>query len=338
MGKFAYIDIIYNHLPEKTYSNEDFYTDFPSEKGKMSYPKLGVKNRHISDHSKTAVDLAIEAGNAFFEKTGIDRNGIDYLLLNTLEDDYLFCPYNCSLVHAGLNLRSSCGTSDMRYGCSAYVYGLSTLSALFQVFGFKRALFITVNNLTKKIHSKDKANRFIFGDAASVTLLSGRDTPSIGQTVFGNDGKGFKKIYVPHGGAREVVNNESVKEITDEFGNTTTLASYHMEGTGVFLFTLRVVPPLVADTLAANQLKKEDIDYFVFHQTNHYLNEVIRNKCEIPEEKFIQYMENTGNTVSSTIPIVLEKMMSDNRLKKGNRVMIAGFGSGLSWAATIITV
>jgi 3-oxoacyl-[acyl-carrier-protein] synthase-3 len=181
--------------------------------------------------------------------------------------------------------------------------------------------------------------RTIFGDAAAATLVTGVNATSskIGPFVYGTDGRGAKNLIVPAGGMRCHVDASEV-ETTDESGNSRTINNLFMNGSEIFAFTLRSVPKLVNELLKVAALPAEMIDYFVFHQANEFMLEALRKKIQIPPEKFPVEMANCGNTVSSTIPIMLKRLSEEGRLAPGQRCMLVGFGVGYSWAGTVLEV
>jgi 3-oxoacyl-[acyl-carrier-protein] synthase III len=333
----AYIKAISYILPEKVFSNEDFFGIFPDALSQQeNYLKIGVKKRRIVDAGKTASDLGSEAGLALFNEHHVKPDEIDFLFFCALEFDHIL-PHSSSLIHDRLNLSSNCGATDYNLGCSGYVYGLSLAKGLIESCGMKNILLITSSTLTKQIHEKDKSNRFVFGDAAAATLISARnEEPGIGSFVFGTEGKKAEKIIIRDGGARNPLSKSSFIESTDEYGNVTSKATLNMEGTSVFLFGIKTVPAMIADLLKKEELSMDDIDLFIFHQANLFLINTICSRMKIPDEKVFNWMEQTGNTVAATIPIALYEAMKQGRAKKGQRILLAGFGVGFSWAATII--
>ena len=329
----AKIQAISCYLPEKIYTNEEFYRDFPAAKD-TSLEKVGVQQRHIVAPGQTASDMAFEAAEQLFREHGIDRSDIDFLVLCTLENDY-YAPSTACVLHGRLGLKTSCGAIDYNLGCSAYVYGLGMAEGFMHATGAKNILLLTTSTLSRTFHSGDRSSHFVFGDAATATLLSRSELPMLGPFVFGTDGKGFEKIIIRDGGARNPVTDASFAEEKDEYGNITSRAHLFMDGVGVFLFTMRTVPAMIHELLEKAQLRMEAIDLFVFHQANVFLNETLRKKLGIPEEKFVHSMADTGNTVQATIPIALYEARKSGRLQPGMTVVLAGFGSGLSWSATI---
>ncbi|MEO6883134.1 MAG: ketoacyl-ACP synthase III [Bacteroidia bacterium] len=331
----AYIKAISYYLPEKIFSNEEFFSIFTTISNKENLEKIGVRERRIVENSVTSSDIAIEAANIFFNEHSIDKSEIDFLLFCSLELDY-YTPSTACIIQEKLGLSQHCGALDFNLGCSGYVYGLSIAKGLVETGAAKNILLLTASTLTKKIHPKDKGSRFVFGDGAAATLISGREKKGIEKFIFGTDGKRFEKIIVKDGGVRNPISEKSFIDTTDEYGNTSNSASFYMDGTSVFIFGLKKVPEMVKNLLEKSNKQIEDIDLFIFHQANLYLIEKIREKLKIPEKKIFNYMENCGNTVSSTIPIALYEAIKAGKASPGKNIFLAGFGVGLSWAATII--
>lgn len=330
------IQAISYYLPEKVYTNEDFYADFPDAKG-SSMNKIGVEKRHLVDPGQTASDLALLAAEKFFEEHKIDRSEIDFLLLSTMEHDY-YMPSTACVLHGKLGLKKSCGALDFGLGCSAYVYGLGLADGILRSMGAKNILLLTSSTISLTFHPRDRSSRYIFGDAASASLISFSETGGLGPYVYGTDGKGFDKIIIRDGQARNPAGPDSYNEIKDEYGNITSNGHFNMDGMGVFLFSVRTVPPMIDELLRKANLSPDEIDLYVFHQPNVFLNETLRKKMNIPEEKFVHCMAEYGNTVQATIPIALYESKLNGKLKPGMKVILAGFGVGLSWAATVVQV
>jgi 3-oxoacyl-[acyl-carrier-protein] synthase-3 len=332
----SYIRSISYYLPEKIYSNEEFFGDFPEAKaGEENMLKIGVQNRRIVAIHETASDMAVSAAEKLFATQNIDRSEIDFVLFCAQEFDY-YTPTTACVIQDRLGLPTRCGALDFNLGCSGFVYGLSLAKGLIESVGQKNVLLLTSSSLTRTFHPKDKSSRFVFGDGAAATLISSREENGIGRFVFGTDGKGKDKIIVRDGGARNPVSPESHQQVTDEYGNVTSAANFYMNGTGVFLFGLQTVPKLVKQLLESENRKIGDIDLFIFHQANVFLIDAIRKKLDIPTGKVFNFMENTGNTVSSSIPIALHEAIHCGKAKKGDTVLVAGFGVGLSWAACLL--
>jgi 3-oxoacyl-[acyl-carrier-protein] synthase III len=182
------------------------------------------------------------------------------------------------------------------------------------------------------MHNNDKSNRTIFGDAAAATLISTEGFAGIEDFVLGTDGAGAENLIVKNGGVRFPKSGEITEDATETPGD-----HLYMDGPAIFNFTMDAVPQLVEQVLEKHKLAKEETDYFVFHQANQFMLNFLRKKIGITEEQFIYHMQDCGNTVSSTIPIVLYHMKEDGMFNKKTKTLLAGFGVGYSWGGTILT-
>ncbi len=198
-------------------------------------------------------------------------------------------------------------------------------------------LLIMAETYSRYIHPKDKANRTIFGDGAAATIIEKSEIDDILEFSFGTNGKGYDKLIVPNGGARNKYDPDA-KEKQDTSGSLRTDNNLYMDGPEIFNFTIRAVPKVVNDVLQKNNMHLKDIDYVIFHQANKFMNEHLRKKIGIAEEKFYNNMLHTGNTVSATIPIALKDCIDRKIIEPNDKVLLVGFGVGYSWGGTIINV
>ncbi len=326
-------------FPEEIYTNKNYFLDFPETKNNKSLKKLGIENRHIVSSNVTASDLAVKAAEKLFNNAKISPNDIDFILFCAQEFDY-YTPTTACVIQHRLNIPSTAGALDFNLGCSGFVYGLSIAKGLIASNQVKNVLLLNASTLTKTFYKKDKSSRFLFGDAATATLITKDETKKIGEFIFGTDGSRFDKIIVKDGGARNKINENSFKEHTDTFGNCYTDANFFMDGSAIFMFSIKTVPNLIKETVAKNNLTFNDIDYFVLHQPNEFILRAIQKKLHIPDDKFVVCLRNFGNTVSCTIPIAIKNCILTKNLdkRKNLKILIAAFGVGLSWSATIIEI
>jgi len=330
--KSAYIQAISYYLPQAILSNEEINANFPDWSVEKISSKTGIYERRIAGPNETACDMAVSVSEKLFREHSIPKDEIDFLLLCTQSPDY-FLPTTACIVQDQLGLSKNIGAIDFNLGCSGYIYGLSLAKAMVESSIAKNVLLITSETYSKFIHPKDKGNRTIFGDAASASLISDNGFAKIGNFIFGTDGSGWEQLIVRNGAAKN-----RQKQGVDLYDGDVFLKNddnLFMNGNAIFNFTATVVPELVQNTLIANALISDQIDTYIFHQANKYMLNYIRKKMEIPEEKFFLYLEKTGNTVSSTIPIALHEFIL-NRIKLPSRVLLAGFGVGLSWGGTVL--
>lgn len=329
----AYIKGISYYLPERVVTNEELVANFPEWNAEKVAQKVGINMRHIAAIDETAGDMAFKAATKLIEEYNINRNEIDFVLLCTQSPDY-FLPTTACLLQHQLRLRTDVGALDYNLGCSGCVYGLAIAKGLIVAGIAKNVLLLTAETYSKYIHPKDKGNRSIFGDAAAATLISTDGFAEIGEFVLGTDGNGADNLMVKTGASRFPDKRNDLGE--DEGGYIQSSDYLYMNGSEIFNFTLDAVPPLVAQTLDKNGVEKDIVDMFVFHQANKFMLNTIRKVCVIPKDKFYVNLENTGNTVSSTILIALKNAMERRVITRKQQVMIAGFGVGYSWGATIL--
>ncbi|MFM7014758.1 MAG: ketoacyl-ACP synthase III [Bacteroidota bacterium] len=327
----ANIKAISYYLPFFSLSNEKINKDFPEWGIEKISSKTGIYERHISMPEEFSSDMAIKAAEKLFLEHSIDRKSIDFLLFCTQSPDY-FLPTTACILQDKLGLNTSCGALDFNLGCSGFVYGLSLAKGLIAGGMAKNVLLITSETYSKFIHPKDKSNKTIFGDAAAATLIS--NDPgicTIGDFIFGTDGRGAENLIVKNRGMRNLY--QKGVDSVDEFGNIQNDDNLFMNGTEIFNFTSESIPILTQAILEKSNLSIEKVDLFIFHQANLYILNHLRKKLKISEEKFYISMKHCGNTVSSTIPIALYEAHKQNKFNSIKNVVIEGFGVGYSWAA-----
>ncbi|MDF1672851.1 MAG: ketoacyl-ACP synthase III [Vicingaceae bacterium] len=330
------IKYISEFFPEEKYTNDDFFKEFPQlEKQKKSLEKIGVENRHIISKSETSLDLAIKAAKKLFKEHPVQPNDIDFIIFCSLEFEYTL-PSTAAVFQDKLGLSKNIGAIDIVSSCTGFIHSLSVAKGLMDTNGHQNILMLFPSSLTKEFHPKDYNSKFIFGDGASAVLLKNEKENSIGQFVFGTDGSRKDYIIIKDGRGRNPINESSYTNNINEYGNVSCNANFFMNGTGVFLFGIKTIPQLINDILTKNNKTHDEIDYFVLHQANEFLLESIRKKSNIPKEKFIIHLKDTGNTVASTIPLALNSLMKKGESLSEKTVLIAAFGTGLTWGGTIV--
>lgn len=334
-GKFARIAGVEYHLPAGKLTNDDIAADFPEWTVDKIAQKTGISSRRVARAEEFTSDLAISSAQALLSSLRLRSEEIDFLIVCTQSPDF-YMPITAGLVHAALGLSTRAGATDINLGCSGYIYGLGLAKALIESHQAQNVLLITADTYSKFLNPGDKSVKTIFGDGAAATLISGdSEYETLGGLTYGTDGSGAKHLMVPNSGLRpgSTLNEESS---ADNRGLVSNGYDLYMNGAEIFNFTLRVVPDSVSDILAKTGMSLEDVDLFIFHQANQFMLEHLRKKLGIDEEKFFVSLEHFGNTVSSTIPIALSEAQKVGRLKAGMRVMLLGFGVGLSWGGLMV--
>lgn len=329
----AYIKAISYYLPEKVVTNEDLVREFPEWSVDKIAKKVGVRSRHIAAENETAGDLAEKAALRLFEEYNVRPETVDFILLCTQSSDF-HLPSTACILQNKLKIPTSAGALDYDLGCSGCVYGMALAKGLVSAGIAKNILLLTAETYNKYLHPGDKSNRSIFGDGAAACLISTEGFAKIGEFALGTDGKGAESLIVKTGAAR--FKEKTGRYRTDEENHVWYDDYLYMNGGAIFNFTLDTVPELIKNTLQKNNVFANDIDYFVFHQANKFMLNTIRKMCLLPKEKFYIDLEECGNTVSSTVLIGLKQSIENELIEKGNRVMVAGFGVGLSWGGTIL--
>ena len=331
----AYIKGISYYLPERVLTNEELIKEFPEWSVEKVADKVGVYSRHIAAENETAGDMAEKAAMALFAEYSIKSSDIDFVLFCTQSPDY-FLPSTACILQNKLSIPTSAGAFDYNLGCSGCIYGMAIAKGLVTAGIAKNVLLLTAETYNKYLHPDDKSNRSIFGDGAAACLISTDGFAEIGEFVLGTDGSGAEYLIVKTGASRH--NTFSGGQDVDSEGHTRRDDYLYMNGSAIFNFTLDAVPAMMNQLLIKNQLEKNNIDYYVFHQANKFMLTTIRKVCGIPKDKFYIDLEKVGNTVSSTVLIGLKECVEKGIIQSGMRIMICGFGVGLSWGGTVLSI
>ena len=320
MKIYSKISDIQYYLPPKLLSNEDLVFDNPDWRMDDIEKKTGIKYRYICEDAQTSKDIALLACEKIFN-SNVRRSDIDFLIVVTESPEYIAPAMSCDLQNS-LGLETSIASFDVNLGCSGFVYGLMVADSILCANNYSNGLLVCVDTYSKYISSNDRTCRPLFSDAASATLITASKKKTVGPFVLGTDGSGYKDLMVKNSG--------TIKNIDTERN------LYFMNGSAVFMFTMRVVPKAVNDLLIKEKCNTEDIDLFVFHQASKLVIDNLKRLLKLSNEKVFENYQLVGNTVSSSIPIALSQAKSAKKIKKGSIVMLVGFGVGLSWGATIL--
>lgn len=328
----AKIDFIEFQLPNQILHNQEVIKNESNYNIEKFEKKVGIYKRHVADINESALDIAFGAIDKLLFKHPSLRKEIDFIIYCTQSPDYIL-PTNACLIQDKFELSRSIGAFDINLGCSGYTYGLMVAKAFIESKQATKVLLVTSDTYSKYIHKEDYSNRLIFGDAATATIISESKENAIFDFITGTDGSGYDHLIIKE----KVFDKYSSKqhEIKQYGANKYTDAHLYMNGPEIFNFTLKEIPKLTTDALRKNKFELNQIDYFIFHQANSFLINTLRKSIGIPKEKFFNDIQETGNTVSSTIPIALKKY-SQKKLLKDELILLNGYGVGLSMCAGII--
>lgn len=331
----ARIRAIETHLPDRVLGNDELAALYPTWPAEKILDKTGIRERRIAAEGETAADLAFEAAEKLFRSHGVQREEVDFVILCTQAPDYVLPTSACVLQHR-LGLRRDIGAFDINLGCSGFVYGLSVAAGLIAMGAASNVLLLTADTYSKYINAGDKSVRTLFGDGAAATLVGASDDGAIGPFVFGTDGAGAGDLIVEAGGFRAPRCVDSALETEDAGGNVRSRENLFMHGANVMNFSLREVPRTYARLLDLTGLASYQFDHVVLHQANKFMLDALQRKLGVPAERMPRRYEDIGNTVSSTIPFVLADLEKSGQMGPGTRLMLIGFGVGLSWAGASV--
>jgi 3-oxoacyl-[acyl-carrier-protein] synthase III len=332
--RWATVEAIRSYLPERVVTNAELAPELGWSPEEI-LAKTGISQRHVAGANECVSDMSVLSAEKLFRECAIDRKAVEFLIQCTQTPDH-YLPATACLVQHRLGLSDRCAAFDINQGCSGYIYSLGLASALIRSGMAQCGLVLTGDNYTKFINAKDRSVRTLFGDASTATLIRASEEPGLDAFVFGTDGAGAKNLIIPAGGTRLPRSEKTAQPVTDSSGNTRCPNDLFMDGPQIFSFTLKRVPELLSSVLARSSLQATDIDWFVLHQANRYMLDHLRQKLKVPQERLVWFLENVGNTVSSTIPLALEHAAAKGQFGVGQRLFLAGFGVGYSWGATLL--
>lgn len=316
------INYISFYLPETVLGNDTLDARFSFNPGFLDR-KVGINERRQAREDESTSDLCVRAAEVLFSKTGLQPQEVDLIVLCTQNGDYKL-PHTSAILQHRLGLSTRVAAFDVSLGCSGYVYSLAVIQAWMQTHRCRNSLLFTCDPYSKIVNSDDRGTAPIFGDAATVTWLGPESRNRLHECVFGTDGRHYEALIVRNSGTRI------------EAGSPAGCRFLEMDGRVLYEYMLRVIPQAVQECLERNQLTVPEVDYFIFHPGSRHLLEGIRKGLGIPEEKMVCNLRFLGNTVSSTVPLALAEVMEAQRLA-GKRVLLCGFGVGLSWAASVLS-
>lgn len=320
-------------VPRRVISNaDDCPPELRAERARL-VRNIGIHTRRISPSWQCFSDLAFDAAQALLKELGWAREEIGALIVVTQSPDYL-TPSTAIILQDRLQLSHSTIAYDVNLGCSAYPFGLQLLGSLIATGAVKKGLLLV----------GDKSANLdvpLFSDAGTATALEwDADAPPM-YFDLNSDGSGYQAIVLPVGGHREpfALHHALPKQASAEGGKPSYAAGeLLLDGPAVLSFSTQRVPPSVERSLAFAGLGSEDVDYFVFHQANQLINETIRKKLKLPAEKVPSTLAEFGNTSGASIPVTMTARLREALAGQTRRLLLSGFGVGLSWGNCILTV
>ena len=319
---YSKIKAVGAYVPEYTVTNDDLSKIVDTNDEWIS-SRSGIRRRHFSKGENTS-DLAAKAAEVILKKAGVKAEDVELIVVASVSPDYATPSVSC-LVQSKIGAVNAVAF-DIGAACSGFVFGLSTADKFIKSGVYKNALVIGSEVLSKYLDFEDRGTCVLFGDGAGGAFLERSEEGGILSEDMGSDGARGLSLT---SGFRNVVNPYCEGErFIDSF--------IEMDGREIFDFATRTVPKSVEALIEKAGISVEDIDIVVPHQANARIVQIVARKLKIPMEKFYLNMEEYGNTSSASIPIALNEMDNKGLIKKGDTVLITGFGAGLTWGSMLI--
>lgn len=322
-------------VPSGKVSNRE-YGNLSDQERDLMIKTIGIEHRRIADPGQSASDLCFVAAEKLIDELNWQKSDIDILVFVTQTPDYI-TPATSILLQDRLGLPHSCLAFDINLGCSGYIYGISVVNGLLNQFNSGKALLLVGDVSSYCVSEQDKSAAPIFGDAGSATAIekTGRQDDRMTFNLQ-SDGSGYDHIMIKDGGMRHPVTEESLKY--KEYDKNVSRNDLHLilNGIDVFNFSIRELPGNITRLLDEVSITSDQVDYFIFHQANKLINDTVRKKLQLPEEKVPSTLQEFGNTSSATIPLTIVHALADIVREQETRMIMSGFGVGLSWGSALV--
>ena len=312
-------------VPQTRFNNITDTKTLPAEEVRKIVAMAGVVERRVAGDTITSSDLCYEAATALLQDLDWSPDSVDALVMVTQTPDYLMPSSSC-LVHRRLGLSDRCAAFDVGLGCSGYVYGLWLSAMMLNGGDIRRVLLLHGETPTRYVRDDDRAVSLLFGDAGSATAIERSSDPRALPWHFAlhTDGGGYKDLIIEAGGFR------------DRFSPNAADHYVHMNGANVFNFTIKSVPPLIDEILSLAGRTKEDIDYFVFHQSNRFIIQHLIRACGLAADKVPLILDRYGNCGGPSLPLTITEGVHTANGRDPSMLLLLGYGAGLSWGAALL--
>ena len=322
-------------VPSHIVENLKYTQYFPEEQVKEVVEKVGIYERRFADEKTCSSDLCFAAAQKLILDNDIDRNEIDLLVFISQTPDYRMPATSITLQHR-LGLNNSCIAFDINLGCSAFIYGMSVVYSMMQTGAFRKALILDGETRSKVYGPRDRRSAFIFGDGGIAALVENNDKFGESFMSLNSDGSRADLIMIKAGGYRHPSTAETLKEkVVDEYGNMRSDEQGYMKGGDVFNFVIREIPRDIKKTLDAAEKKADQLDFFIFHQANNFINSFITKKMKLDITRIPHTIEKFGNTSSVSVPLTIVSELKD-KLEGEKTLLLSAFGVGMTWATAIV--
>ncbi len=311
-----------HYVPERVVTNAEL-SELVDTSDEWIVSRSGIHERHFASEDQATSDLCVEAANAAIARAGIVPEDIDLVLVATSSPDYLTPPVSSQVQHRVGASRA--GAMTLMVGCTGFVYGLVTAEQFIRTGAYRTILLVGAETISKNLDMTDRNTCVLFGDGAgAVVLQASREAVGVAGFELGSDGSAFEAIIAPCPGTRIPVSQKAVDE---------RLHYIRMDGRAVFKFATKTMVESVTRVLGTSGWGADDVDLLIPHQANARIIEYAAQQLGMPDDKVVVNVGRFGNTSAASIPIALSEALDAGRAKPGDRLMMVGFGAGLTWAA-----
>ncbi len=313
-------------IPDRVVKN-NFFSYLVEDADEWIFSRTGIRERRFVEPTVSTSDLATIAAQDALTRAGMGAAELDCIIVATSTPDMIM-PATAAMVQKNINAANAFAF-DMNAVCSSFVYAVDTADCLIRSGKYRTVLVIGADTYSKILDFDDKSSCPLFGDGASAVILQASERPGIMQTVVKSDGSRWEMIQVPSSGSRKPITAESIalKENT-----------FKMAGKSVFVFATEMVPRLIDEIVAKAGISLDDIDYLIPHQANVRIIDFISKKKAIDKDRFLLNLDRFGNTAAASVGLVLDENLKSGILKPGHRVLMMGFGGGLSWGGLLLQI
>ncbi len=310
------------YLPERVMTNAEL-EKMVDTSDEWIVTRTGIRQRHIAADNQNTSDLALHASRQALAAAGIEANDIDLIIVATTTGDYVFPSVAC-LLQDRLDITNYCPAFDVQAACAGFIYALDVAYRYFQSGACQRALIVGAETFSRIIDWTDRNTCVLFGDGAGAVVLEAATEPGIQSSHLHADGK-HRDLLSVNGGVS--VNYKQLLE-----GEAFT----QMRGSEVFKWAVKGLGDIVDETLAANGLKKTDIDWLVPHQANIRIIRATAKRLDMGMDRVVVTVDRHGNTSAASIPLALDEAIRDGRIRRGQRVIMEAFGGGFVWGSVLV--
>lgn len=312
-----------SYLPKKVADNH-FLSTIVDTDDEWIRQRTGIKERHLSNGKEGTTYMATHAAEAALENAGITADELDMIIVATVSADTYVPSTSCQVQGAIGAIRATC--FDLNAACSGFLFAMNTAYAYIEMGMAKTILIIGAETLSREVDWSDRSSCILFGDGAGAAIMRQEEGKGgLIASVTGSDGS--------QGGVLTCKG----RGIQNPFHQSKRKKDYlRMEGQAVFRFAVTMVPRCIKQILKKTGYDTEDIKFFVLHQANVRILELIAKRLKVDIDKFPMNLDRYGNTSSASIPILLDELNRNNLLEPGDKIVLSGFGGGLTWGAVLI--